>query len=121
RRGRSGSRRTGPSVVSGARGDGRAAGGHPGRHLPGRLARLRGGVVPGDRRPVASCAAIDGDGRRKPLWYALRRVHADRPSRSRTVPWPSSTTAQSRGRVCWGRCGPAGAVVARPVPRHVNE
>ncbi|WP_367124575.1 glycosyl hydrolase 2 galactose-binding domain-containing protein [Streptomyces phytohabitans] len=28
--------------------------------------------------PVTSWAAIDGDGRRKPLWYALRRAYADR-------------------------------------------
>ncbi|SDB85908.1 beta-mannosidase [Sanguibacter gelidistatuariae] len=28
--------------------------------------------------PVTSWAAIDGDGRRKPLWYALRRVYDDR-------------------------------------------
>jgi beta-mannosidase len=28
--------------------------------------------------PVTSWAAIDGAGRRKPLWYALRRVYADR-------------------------------------------
>ncbi|MBG0827143.1 glycoside hydrolase family 2 protein [Planomonospora sp. ID67723] len=28
--------------------------------------------------PVVSWAAVDGDGRRKPLWYALRRVYADR-------------------------------------------
>jgi beta-mannosidase len=28
--------------------------------------------------PVISWSAIDGDGRRKPLWYALRRVYADR-------------------------------------------
>ncbi|WP_239514260.1 glycoside hydrolase family 2 protein [Streptosporangium sp. 'caverna'] len=28
--------------------------------------------------PVTSWAAIDGQGRRKPLWYALRRVYADR-------------------------------------------
>lgn len=28
--------------------------------------------------PVISWAAIDGDGRRKPLWYALRRAFADR-------------------------------------------
>jgi beta-mannosidase len=28
--------------------------------------------------PVTSWAAVDGDGRRKPLWYALRRLFADR-------------------------------------------
>jgi beta-mannosidase len=28
--------------------------------------------------PVTSWSAIDGDGRRKPVWYALRRVFADR-------------------------------------------
>ncbi|MBO4210270.1 glycoside hydrolase family 2 protein [Micromonospora echinofusca] len=28
--------------------------------------------------PVTSWSAIDGDGRRKPLWYALRRSYADR-------------------------------------------
>jgi beta-mannosidase len=28
--------------------------------------------------PVTSWAAVDGDGRRKPLWYALRRVYSDR-------------------------------------------
>ncbi|MET8154917.1 glycoside hydrolase family 2 TIM barrel-domain containing protein [Sphaerisporangium sp. NPDC005289] len=28
--------------------------------------------------PVTSWSAIDGDARRKPLWYALRRVYADR-------------------------------------------
>ncbi|MBQ1083725.1 glycoside hydrolase family 2 protein [Nocardiopsis sp. B62] len=28
--------------------------------------------------PVTSWAAVDGAGRRKPLWYALRRVYADR-------------------------------------------
>ncbi|HYN95036.1 MAG TPA: glycoside hydrolase family 2 protein [Pilimelia sp.] len=28
--------------------------------------------------PVTSWAAVDGDGRRKPLWYALRRIYADR-------------------------------------------
>jgi beta-mannosidase len=31
-----------------------------------------------DNWPVTSWSAIDGDGRRKPLWYALRRVYAAR-------------------------------------------
>jgi beta-mannosidase len=31
-----------------------------------------------DMWPVTSWAAIDGDGRRKPLWYAMRRSFADR-------------------------------------------
>jgi len=31
-----------------------------------------------DNWPVTSWSAIDGDGRRKPLWHALRRVYADR-------------------------------------------
>jgi beta-mannosidase len=32
----------------------------------------------GDCWPVTSWSAVDGDGRRKPLWYALRRAYADR-------------------------------------------
>jgi beta-mannosidase len=31
-----------------------------------------------DDWPVISWSAVDGDGRRKPLWYALRRAYADR-------------------------------------------
>ncbi|WP_433204559.1 glycoside hydrolase family 2 protein [Dactylosporangium sp. CS-047395] len=31
-----------------------------------------------DNWPVTSWSAIDGDGRRKPLWFALRRVYAER-------------------------------------------
>ncbi|MFL6117461.1 MAG: glycoside hydrolase family 2 protein, partial [Catenulispora sp.] len=31
-----------------------------------------------DMWPVTSWSAVDGDGRRKPLWYTLRRVFADR-------------------------------------------
>jgi beta-mannosidase len=31
-----------------------------------------------DDWPVTSWSAVDGDGRRKPMWYALRRVYADR-------------------------------------------
>jgi beta-mannosidase len=29
--------------------------------------------------PVTSWSAVDGDGRREPVWYALRRAYADRP------------------------------------------
>jgi beta-mannosidase len=31
-----------------------------------------------DDWPVISWSAVDGDGRRKPMWYALRRAYADR-------------------------------------------
>ncbi|HTT92229.1 MAG TPA: glycoside hydrolase family 2 protein, partial [Acidimicrobiales bacterium] len=42
--------------------------------------RCRGTIVwqLNDCWPVISWSAIDGAGRRKPLWYALRRVYADR-------------------------------------------
>jgi len=42
--------------------------------------RCRGTVVwqLNDCWPVISWAAVDGDGRKKPLWYALRRAYADR-------------------------------------------
>jgi beta-mannosidase len=42
--------------------------------------RCRGTVVwqLNDCWPVLSWAAVDGDGRKKPLWYALRRCYADR-------------------------------------------
>ncbi|MEU3017869.1 glycoside hydrolase family 2 protein [Nocardiopsis sp. NPDC007018] len=36
--------------------------------------------------PVTSWAAVDGAGRRKPLWYALRRVYADRVVTVQPVP-----------------------------------
>ncbi len=42
--------------------------------------RCRGTIVwqLNDCWPVVSWAAVDGDGRLKPLWYALRRVYGDR-------------------------------------------
>ena len=43
--------------------------------------------------PVTSWAAVDGDGRRKPLWYALRRAYAPTgcsPSSRATAAWPWS-------------------------------
>jgi beta-mannosidase len=45
------------------------------------LAPFCGGTIVwqlNDCWPVISWAAVDGHGRRKPLWYALRRVYADR-------------------------------------------
>ncbi len=49
-------------------------------HFRGHSPRCMGTVVwqLNDCWPVTSWAAIDGDARRKPLWYALRRVYADR-------------------------------------------
>ncbi|HET6534046.1 MAG TPA: glycoside hydrolase family 2 protein [Actinoplanes sp.] len=60
--------------------------------------------------PVTSWSAVDGDGRRKPLWYALRRVFADhlmtlQPRRTgpalvavndSTEPWPFTATVTLR-------------------------
>jgi len=49
-------------------------------HLRGLYPRCMGAVVwqLNDCWPVTSWAAVDGAGRRKPLWYALRRSYADR-------------------------------------------
>ena len=49
-------------------------------HFRGQWPHCAGTVVwqLNDCWPVTSWAAIDGDGRRKPLWYALRRAYADR-------------------------------------------
>jgi beta-mannosidase len=49
-------------------------------HFRSHSPRCMGTVVwqLNDCWPVTSWAAIDGDARRKPLWYALRRVYADR-------------------------------------------
>ena len=82
---------------------------------PGRRASASSTSAPGHHAAAArssgssttagrstSWAAVDGDGRRKPLWYALRRAYADRlltvQPRGRR-PWPSSrsTTPTSRG------------------------
>jgi beta-mannosidase len=60
--------------------------------------------------PVTSWAAVDGDGRRKPLWYALRRAYAPRlltfqPRGGRTVlvavndspePWSGTAALERR-------------------------
>ena len=57
-----------------------ACGGVRHRALPVLVAGLHGHVVwqLNDCWPVTSWAAVDGDGRRKPLWYALRRSYRDR-------------------------------------------
>ncbi|ROS79143.1 glycoside hydrolase family 2 protein [Cellulomonas sp. PhB143] len=48
-------------------------------HLRSHRGRCMGSIVwqLNDCWPVTSWAAIDGDGRPKPLWYTLRRVYAD--------------------------------------------
>ncbi|MBQ1050765.1 glycoside hydrolase family 2 protein [Micromonospora sp. C51] len=49
-------------------------------HFRSHRGRCMGTIVwqLNDCWPVTSWAAVDGDGRRKPLWYALRRSYADR-------------------------------------------
>ncbi|MGW1818097.1 glycosyl hydrolase 2 galactose-binding domain-containing protein [Streptomyces sp. NPDC002125] len=50
------------------------------RHFRSHTPYCMGSIVwqLNDCWPVVSWAAVDGDGRRKPLWYALRAVYADR-------------------------------------------
>ncbi|SCE29407.1 glycoside hydrolase family 2 protein [Streptomyces sp. PpalLS-921] len=50
------------------------------RHFRSHTPYCMGSIVwqLNDCWPVISWAAVDGDGRRKPLWYALRQVYADR-------------------------------------------
>ncbi|RPK77510.1 Exo-beta-D-glucosaminidase precursor [Streptomyces sp. ADI97-07] len=50
------------------------------RHFRSHTPYCMGAIVwqLNDCWPVVSWAAVDGDGRRKPLWYALRKVYADR-------------------------------------------
>ncbi|MEU4332785.1 glycoside hydrolase family 2 protein [Nonomuraea dietziae] len=49
-------------------------------HFRARMPACMGTIVwqLNDCWPVVSWAAVDGEGRRKPLWYALRRAYADR-------------------------------------------
>ncbi|MGC5050543.1 glycoside hydrolase family 2 protein [Micromonospora sp. DT48] len=49
-------------------------------HFRSHRGRCMGTIVwqLNDCWPVTSWSAVDGDGRRKPLWYALRRAYADR-------------------------------------------
>ncbi|WP_406148373.1 glycosyl hydrolase 2 galactose-binding domain-containing protein [Streptomyces sp. NBC_01012] len=50
------------------------------RHFRSHTPYCMGAIVwqLNDCWPVVSWAAVDGDGRRKPLWYALREAYADR-------------------------------------------
>ncbi|MFJ8887608.1 glycosyl hydrolase 2 galactose-binding domain-containing protein [Streptomyces sp. NPDC102402] len=50
------------------------------RHFRSHTPYCMGSIVwqLNDCWPVVSWAAVDGDGRRKPLWYALRAAYADR-------------------------------------------
>ncbi|GHJ37286.1 glycoside hydrolase family 2 protein [Streptomyces sp. TS71-3] len=50
------------------------------RHFRSHMPHTMGTIVwqLNDCWPVISWSAVDGDGRRKPLWYALRRAYADR-------------------------------------------
>ncbi|GGY99858.1 glycoside hydrolase family 2 protein [Streptomyces nitrosporeus] len=50
------------------------------RHFRSHTPYCMGAIVwqLNDCWPVVSWSAVDGDGRRKPLWYALRQVYADR-------------------------------------------
>ena len=55
--------------------------------------------------PVTSWAAVDGDGRRKPLWYAMRDAYAPRlltvQPRRRASRSSRATTRPNRGRARW--------------------
>ncbi len=90
--------------------------------------------------PVTSWAAVDGDGRKKPLWYALRRSYADRlltvqprgdglaliaVNDSRTS-WPLTATVSrhtltgtSLAEIVVGATVPPGSAVTLPLPSDV--
>ncbi|WP_027344711.1 glycoside hydrolase family 2 protein [Hamadaea tsunoensis] len=51
--------------------------------------------------PVTSWSAVDGDGRRKPLWYALRRAFADRLLTVQPGPEGLSVFAVNDGASAW--------------------
>jgi beta-mannosidase len=86
--------------------------------------------------PVTSWSAVDGDGRRKPLWYALRRVYADRlvtfqpPDlvfiNDAGVPWQAQVDVRRLGfsgdpkaKTTISVSVPVGAAVAVPLPADV--
>ncbi|MDP9797275.1 beta-mannosidase [Catenuloplanes nepalensis] len=51
--------------------------------------------------PVTSWSAVDGDGRRKPLWYALRHGYADRLLTVQPRPHGPAVIAVNDGRSRW--------------------
>jgi len=51
--------------------------------------------------PVVSWAAIDGDGQRKPLWHALRRVYADRLASIQVTPGEARLTLVNDAPETW--------------------
>jgi beta-mannosidase len=69
--------------------------------------------------PVTSWAAIDGDGRPKPLWYELRRLYADRLLTLQTTPAGLVLAAVNQSPLPWSapvevsRVRADGAVTAR--------
>ncbi|MBG0823857.1 glycoside hydrolase family 2 protein [Planomonospora sp. ID91781] len=69
--------------------------------------------------PVTSWAAVDGDGRRKPLWYALRRVYADRllTVQDGEVAVVNDAPEPWRGELSLVRCGLDGEPLAEEVAR----
>jgi beta-mannosidase len=91
--------------------------------------------------PVTSWAAVDGDGRRKPLWYALRRVFADRlltlqprdgalalvAVNDSATPWTVSATVSRRtlagvglAEIALSSTVPPGSAVTLPLPDDVT-
>lgn len=68
--------------------------------------------------PVTSWAAIDGDGRRKLLWYALRRVYAERLATvqpegdGRAVRLLNDSVTAATGPLSIGRCDLDGRLLA---------
>ena len=66
--------------------------------------------------PVTSWAAVDGDGRRKPLWYALRRAYADRlltVQAGDAAPWSTTPTSRGRAQLVVPGCGSTGELLAK--------
>ncbi|MFI7368854.1 glycoside hydrolase family 2 protein [Actinoplanes sp. NPDC049668] len=91
--------------------------------------------------PVTSWAAVDGDGRKKPLWYALRRSYAPRlltvqprdgvPAlvavNDSAQPWPLSATVSRRtlagvveAEVAVGATVAPGSAIVLPLPAEVG-